>query len=451
MWLAFLAVAMIATHAILASRLLTERDDLIIRYTPVEALIYALAVLVVLRDKGGDTSSTKRVVVFILVIAGLLRGMVLTIDPVSTDINRYIWDGRVQDAGINPYLYVPADPALKPLRDDDIYPEINRKSYAPTIYPPFAQIVFYLVTRIDEDIVVMKAVMVAFDALAIFAIMRLLKARHVAPQRVLLYAWHPVPIWEFAGSGHLDAIAVACVCLGLLAAQKGRPILAGIALAGATLTKIFPIVIGPAVYRRWDWKLPVAGVATILALYVPYLGAGRKLFGFLGGYSGEEGMRDGTGVYPWLLLRHLCPALPATAFVAYIAVAFLILLALEIAILFRHHAPESGAARGHLDLPGAFILAVAFTALISPHYDWYLAWLIPFLCFMPCWSVIWLTGASTMMIAAGWPPDFVGGSLIFLPFFAIACCEVTIRGLRPKGKHDESLAVIGSGRSPPSF
>jgi alpha-1,6-mannosyltransferase len=35
----------------------------------------------------------------------------------STDLYRYIWDGRVQAAGINPYRYVPADPALAALRD----------------------------------------------------------------------------------------------------------------------------------------------------------------------------------------------------------------------------------------------------------------------------------------------------------------------------------------------
>ena len=243
-WLLILGVVLIVVHALLASRLSTESDKIILYYTPVEAVIYALAVVVTLRDKGCDYAATTRAVVFILVVAAIMRGMIIPIDPVSTDINRYIWDGRVQNAGINPYLYVPADPALKDLRDDDIYPEINRKTYAPTIYPPLAQIVFYLVTRFDEDITVMKAAMVAFDGIAIWAIMQLMRMRGVPPTRILLYAWHPVPIWAFAGDGHVDAIAIACLCLGLLAAESRRPILAGIALGGATLTKFFP---------RSDW------------------------------------------------------------------------------------------------------------------------------------------------------------------------------------------------------
>ena len=51
---------------------------------------------------------------------------------------------------MNPYLYPPADAALSSLRDAAIYPYLNRADYAPTIYPPAAQIVFRLVTSISE-------------------------------------------------------------------------------------------------------------------------------------------------------------------------------------------------------------------------------------------------------------------------------------------------------------
>lgn len=437
-WLAILAVLMIGVHAVLASRLGTEADDVIVNYMWVEVVIYIVAVVIALRDKGGDRSSMRRAVAFILVVAAILRGMVLFIDPVSTDINRYIWDGRVQAAGINPYRYIPADPALKELRDDDIYPDINRKDYAPTIYPPFAQIVFFLVTRYDEDITVMKAAMVAFDAVAIWALMRLMKARDIPPTRILLYAWHPLPVWEFAGDGHVDAIAVACICLALLAGETRRPLLAGIALGCATLTKIFPVVIGPALYRRWDWKLPLAGLATIVLLYLPYLSGGKKVFGFLSGYSAEEGFRDGSGLYPWLLFKHIWPSLPQSAFAFYMPALALILGAIGLLILFRQHV-------GNVDLAGAFLLAATFTVLTSPHYIWYLAWLVPFLCFYPSWSVLWLTGAATFMNNLNWPNEFGGGSLVFLPFFAIVLCEVAFCFLQTKRETHGNPVAIEAG------
>lgn len=72
----------------------------------------------------------------IIVGAGLaMRLLALPAPPIlSTDIFRYVWDGIVQSAGINPYRYVPADPVLAFLRDAQVYPFINRADYAVTIY-----------------------------------------------------------------------------------------------------------------------------------------------------------------------------------------------------------------------------------------------------------------------------------------------------------------------------
>jgi len=411
-----LALTMLAVHAALASRFGRESDAPIMDWAWIEVVLYALAVRVVLRDEPGDARVSRPALAFILVVAAILRAMLVPIDPVSTDINRYIWDGRVQAAGINPYLYVPADPALESLRDDDIYPDINRKSYARTIYPPLAEIVFFLVTRYDEDASVMKAAMVGFDLVTIAALLALLSTRGLPLRRVLIYAWHPLPIWEFAGSGHVDALAIACTMLALLAAETRRPILAGIALAGAALTKFFPVVVAPALYRRWDWKLPAALLATVALLYLPYLGAGRMVFGFLSGYGDEEGYGAGWGFYLYALAQHLLPGLPPLAATLYKLMAAAVLGALGLVVLVRRR--TNGA-----DIAGAFLLATAFTVLSSPHYPWYLAWLVPFLCFVPLWSVVWLTGSAVLMYIVKWPPSVWAGSFYYLPFFALLAIE----------------------------
>jgi len=59
-------------------------------------------------------------------------------------------------------------------------------------------------------------------------------------------------IWEFAGSGHIDAAIVCLVVLALWARQRGLVWLTGCALAAAALVKFFPAVLLPALYRRWD-------------------------------------------------------------------------------------------------------------------------------------------------------------------------------------------------------
>ena len=438
LWLAGLAALTIVVEIVLGWSILPDSYDSIVNYLWVEVPIYAVAVIVVLRDKGADPAGTRRAVALILVVAAALRVMAVPVGLESTDINRYVWDGRVQGAGINPYGHIPAEPALAFLRDDDIYPEINRKDYAPTIYPPFAQIVFFLTTRISEQLWVMKSVMVGFDCLTIWALMQLLKARQIPPTRILLYAWHPLPIWEFAADGHIDSVAVACLCLSLLAAELRRPVLAGIALGAATLTKVFPVLIGPTLYRRWDWKLPLAGFATIVILYLPYVSAGKKLLGYSSGYSNEEHFSDGLGVYPWLLAKHILPGLPQSVFAFYWPLVALALLGIGLVSVFR-------ARSFPVDICGAFLIATTFTFLTSPHYIWYMAWLVPFLCFYPFWSVVWLTGAATFMNNLEWPNNLVGGSIVFLPFLAIVLCEFGIRLFRERRKSNGDSVAIEAG------
>ena len=93
-----------------------------------------------------------------------MRLALLFVEPyLSTDIYRYVWDGRVQAAGINPYRHVPSAPEVAHLRDAAIFPNINRADYAVTIYPPAAQAIFLAVTRLGESVVAMKLGLLAFE------------------------------------------------------------------------------------------------------------------------------------------------------------------------------------------------------------------------------------------------------------------------------------------------
>ena len=181
------------------------------------ALLYLGSVRVVLR--GG---LSRRALWGILSCAVLMRVLALSDAPfLSTDIYRYVWDGRVQSAGINPYLYIPDAPALTALRDGEIFPRINRAHYAPTIYPPMAQAIFFLVGQASSTVFAMRVAMVGFEVLAIFVIMKLLDIAGLPRERVLIYAWNPLAVWEFAGNGHIDAAAIAFIALAILASVRG--------------------------------------------------------------------------------------------------------------------------------------------------------------------------------------------------------------------------------------
>jgi alpha-1,6-mannosyltransferase len=380
--------------------------------------VYGYAAWKVIKGSWKGAEFERLALIAILLIAALMRGIALFApQALSTDAFRYVWDGRVQAAGINPYRYVPTDPALIALRDDSIFPNINRADYAHTIYPPTAQISFLAIERISDSILGMKLAMLAFDALAIACLITLLRRRGLPETRVLLYAWHPLPVWEFAGTGHVDAVAIGLLMLAFLAASRRAPVWTGVALAAATLVKFYPAVAGPAMYRRWDWRMPVAFAAMLVLLYAPYLSVGQSVFGFLSGYADEEGLRSGDGIFLWSLLR-ACFHVPEHAVRYFAPLAAVLLLATAVWLQLSHRW------RAHGTWTAALALASLFTLLVSPHDPWYFTWLIPFLCFRMTAAHVWLTGACTLMYVLPHPTGLGVQSLLYLPFIALLLLQL---------------------------
>jgi hypothetical protein len=368
----------------------------------------------------------------ILVVAVLMRSIALEAPPqLSTDAYRYIWDGRVQASGFNPYRYLPSDPALANLRDTAIYPQINRREYAPTIYPPAAQVMFLAITRFGGTLLTIKYAMVAFEAVAVLALVFFLTRVGQPSARVLVYVWHPLPIWEFAGTGHVDAGAIAFLCLSLLLAALKKPGLSGSALAVGALIKPFPVAVAPAFWRRWDWKMPAAALLTAVLLYTPYLGVGSKVLGFLGGYGDEEGYIEGSGFYLVALLRLIGLPIPSGA--AYLVGALLVFSALVIAIVLR---PRADAAC-HGD---PIVLSSAFLVLTSPHYAWYFAWAIPFLCSALYPPLLYMTLVSFLIYlprTSFFGSRFVVDSVIYGGFALLALAGFAARFMRPGDKDEQ--------------
>jgi alpha-1,6-mannosyltransferase len=213
--------------------------------------------------------------------------------------------------------------------------------------------------------------------------------------------------------------------------ERRSPLLAGVALGAGVLVKYFHIVTAPALYKRWDWRLPVAFLATVTVLYLPYAGAGAKVFGFLGEYLSEEGFDEGSGIFLWQLVSAIVP-LPEQAFVFYPVIAAAIMAVLAVGVLMR---AEPGA-----DLAGAMLLATAFLILLSPHYPWYFAWLVPFLCFYPVVGVVYLTCAAGILYFARSPPTLWEALPIYGPCILILVAEFALRSRRkPEERHGDAV------------
>ncbi len=375
--------------------------------------IYLLAVRRVLRQAEGFSLA------LVLGVAVLLRVLpFLTNNFLSSDLYRYVWDGMVQAAGINPFLHIPADPALAFLRDSAIFPHINRADYAPTIYPPAAQLVFAAIGLVHPSQLAMKGAMVGFEALAVGCLVALLRRMGQPASRVLIYAWNPLCLWEYAGNGHVDAVAIGLIALALLLRARLRDGWAGAVLALAVLVKFLPLAVGPALWRRGGAvRLVAAGAGVVIALYAGYMlwnGAGLKVLGFLGGYSAEEGLANGSGLWPLAVLGELIrvPGWLSKTYLAGIAAALLV-LALRI-MGARREAPGTAADIERICAQAGLLMACLILA-VTPHYAWYYGVLSLLAVLNPSRLLIWLGAAPVLLYAAPAGEMVAWPAVIFLP------------------------------------
>ncbi len=369
----------------------------------------------------------RRWALAIIAIAAIaMRCGQLAIEPYwSDDIYRYVWDGRVQAAGINPYRYIPVDAALAHLRDAAIFPKINRADYAPTIYPPVAQMFFLLATRLGESVLVMKLALVACEAVMIGATLVLLARLSLPATRIAIVAWHPLAIWEIAGSGHIDALMCALLMVAVVIFTGGRTLLAGVVATAAALVKPTALLALPVFWRPWRFGLPLAFVATLVLLYAPYMSVGSKVFGFLGGYVAEEGLNNRHGFRLLMIVDALVTPVPEISGKIYAAAFALLMLALAFRVSFR---VDRGPAASVAALT---LLLTAFLVVLTPHYPWYYLAIVPFLAVYPWSWTLWVLTIAGVQSYNEIPndrlPDFVLRQLVFNLMVLIAIARDLLR------------------------
>jgi len=362
--------------------------------------LYAAAVVVVL------TQPVNRATLGIVIgFAVALQAVLLFAEPFSSsDIYRYVWDGIAQHAGVNPYRYVPGDAALTWLRapNQDVYDGINRRDYAHTIYPPAAQMIYWLVTFLSPTVAAMKAAMFGFECVAGAALIALLRHLGRPREQVLLFVWCPLLVWEIGEGGHVDAAVFAFVVLALLFRHRERPVLTGLFLGLAVMTKFYPLVLLPAVYKRGDWKMPATLAAVVAVGYAVYSSVGMKVFGFLSGYSKEEGLDSGAR-YFLLELAQKVRGLGWLPVSVYMLFCIAVMGGISVwawrfatvetcgTTLLAYSTHDDGTVMNGPPtmvshpkyLRASMMLAFAMMLLFSPHYAWYILWLIPLFALAP--------------------------------------------------------------------
>jgi hypothetical protein len=302
----------------------------------------------------------------------------LTHSPItSDDAYRYFWDGKVQLAGTDPYHYAPSAPGVAHLRDSFLFgatshcthpilhgcTSINRPDVH-TIYPPVAEAAFLagrVVSFGGAGGLVVFQLMAALGAIAITVLLIKQTIRRDRPiWHAAIWAWCPVVVLEFGQNGHIDWLAVLLCVLALRAGAGRRDAFAGTLLGAAIATKLYPVLVLPALMRRRPWLVPLAALAVLVAGYLPHVAAvGSAVIGYLPGYLHEEGYASGSRL---LLLGTILPH-PAD-----FAVGAIVLAAAGWWTWRRSDpsAPEQT----------AVLMTGAGFLVVTPAYGWYAALLI---------------------------------------------------------------------------
>ena len=366
-----------------------------------------------------------RAAVPLIVLGGLaIQIAAVTGPPISSDdLYRYVWDGRVQAAGIDPYSYVPAAPQLDFLRNAQLWPDqitqwcvhagianpdsagsltpgctlINRPTVH-TIYPPVAEAYFFLVhilwpTGGYKSIQVAGVVISLLTALALIWVLR---RSRLDPRLAALWAWCPVVATEAANNGHIDVLsALLAVCgLGVLARARstGAAVRGGVLLGLAAATKFIPVLAAPGTLRRRPAVVISAAGAAFVAVYVPHLIAvGGKVIGFLPGYLQQEGYDSGNRS---VLIDLVVP----DRFSTYVAA-----LVIAVTAYFAYRTADP-------DRPWGAATVVTGTALLAttPEFPWYSLLLVALVALDG--RIEWLAVAASVSTAAVWH-DVTGAPL----------------------------------------
>jgi alpha-1,6-mannosyltransferase len=309
----------------------------------------------------------RRMVILGLILAAVWQIEFLRIPSAAgEDIHRYVWDGRLQRLGYNPYVVVPSDPAVKGLHTSE-----TRNMSSPDLpspYPPGAQLFFRGVTSIRESTFAMRTAFVICDFAIAFVLLDMLRLNRQGGHLVLAYAWNPLLALEVAGSGHIDILGALLLLVSLAALGRRWRTTAAVGLGLAISIKLLPVVLLPLYWKRIRIRDAALAAIVVGLLYMPFLRHGHLSTGSLGTYV--QSFRFNGPVFA--MLDHVAPPR--------LLAGLAVLVGLVIATWIRGAAPEWSAE--------VVAWPMAASLLFSPVvFPWYLLWLVPF-----------VTSASTVLI-----------------------------------------------------
>ena len=366
----------------------------------------------------------------------------------SDDVYRYVWDGRLLHHGLNPFAIAPDDanynPLVAPLADDYIYPKINHPSF-PSIYPPVSQALFFLADTVSDSTVYgFKIVSLLFELLTLLTMATLLKAYNLPRWYLLLYWLAPLPILEFSLSAHHDLLLLPFLTLVLLFQRRKQVVATALFLVLASLTKFIVALAIPALslsfVGRDRLKFALTVIVTTALIYAPFWFwlEPRGLFGSLMDYLSQW---QYNGSLYTLTERGISLVSEHSATIARGFVSLLLGITIGVATV-----------RFKDKVQAAYVCLLAYTALTTTLFPWYLVVFFPFLllyrgqAIMSLMALVWLSywGLIGQLDTGFWYDNWWLRTLQYVPFYILLTLSFKHNLLAQRKSHQEESQQQGS-------
>jgi hypothetical protein len=362
--------------------------------------VYIISIVYVLNDRIPQNIPF----LFFILIGVLFRFALVPSEPfLSDDVYRYLWDGKIFAAGINPYKLAPVDTQLLEYRDQIIFPNINFPEIA-TSYPPVSQLLFWINYWLGGSILSWKILLLVTEIPLLVILLKLVRLFKLNKNRVLIYFYNPLLIIETYSSGHLEITGVLFFWAAVLFFYKRYNWKSVTLLALSVMTKFLSLTSGLPFLLNKYFKKSGLLILICLTLLLPFTFGGiiplPGLFSYINRWEFNGGLYQlvisilkilDVKEYQWMVLN--ISGYSESFYISYGLYyklgALLVLITVFIDQMIKLKVTSNFRSINYIQR--SFMFTAVFLLLTPTLHPWYLIWIIPFLIFIPNLSWIGFT------------------------------------------------------------
>ncbi len=182
----------------------------------------------------------------------------------SIDFYRFIWDGEITLAGINPFDFKPNELIHYDFVQSSHYlkevyagiGELSQSHYS--VYPPINQFYFIVASLFTDSLIIntiiLKLLIVLTEILGAVFLIKTLKLLKINASRIWFLFLNPLWIIECTGNTHFEGVMISFLFIAFFFLVQKKEKLGSIFFAVAVQIKLVPLLLLPFFLQFLGWK-----------------------------------------------------------------------------------------------------------------------------------------------------------------------------------------------------